>query len=45
MYKNHGIRKITIVTVANTYAYDIEKLHFEALPFSEWSISHTEEEG
>ena len=44
LYKKHGIRKITIVTVANTYAYDIEKLHFEALPFSEWSISHNEED-
>jgi len=44
IYKKYGVQKITIITVANTYAYDIEKLHFEALPFNEWSISHTEQE-
>ncbi|BAF73255.1 hypothetical protein [Sulfurovum sp. NBC37-1] len=44
IYKKHGIRKITIVTVANSYAFDIEKLHFEALPFNEWSIAHTEKD-
>ncbi len=43
LYKKHGIEKITFITVANTFAFDIEKLHFEALPFNEWSISHTEE--
>jgi len=44
IYKKYGVRKITIITVANTYVYDIEKLHFEALPFNEWSISHAEQE-
>ena len=44
LYKKQGVRKVTVVTVANTYAFDIEKLHFEALPFSEWNISHTEQE-
>ena len=43
LYKKHGIRKITIVTVANSYSFSIEKLYFEALPFDEWSISHVEE--
>jgi len=38
IYKKYGIKKVTIVTVANTYEYDIEKLHFEALPFDEWSV-------
>ncbi len=44
LYKKHGIKKITIVTVANSYAFGIEKLHFEALPFNEWSIGHAESE-
>ncbi len=44
IYKKHGIAKITIVTVANNYAFNIEKLHFEAMPFNEWSIAHTESE-
>jgi len=38
LYKKYGIKKIIIVTVANTYEYTIEKLHFEALPFNEWSV-------
>lgn len=43
LYKKYGIQKVTIVTVANAYEYDIEKLHFEALPFDEWSVIHDEE--
>lgn len=38
LYKKHGIKKVTIATVANAYEYNIEKLHFEALPFDEWSV-------
>jgi len=38
LYKKYGIKKVTIITVANAYEYDIEKLHFEALPFDEWSV-------
>lgn len=44
IYKQYKINKITIVTVANSYEYDIEKLHFEALPFYEWTVLHNEEE-
>jgi hypothetical protein len=44
LYKQHGVQKVTIVTVANSYEYDIEKLHFEALPFYEWTVLHDEEE-
>jgi hypothetical protein len=44
IYKKYGIKKVSIVTVANTYAYTIEKIHFEALPFNEWSVSHNEED-
>lgn len=44
LYKKYGIRKVTIVTVANAYEYNIEKVHFEALPFNEWSVSHNEED-
>ena len=43
LYKKYGIQKVTIVTVTNAYEYDIEKLHFEALPFDEWSVLHDEE--
>jgi hypothetical protein len=43
IYKKYGIKKVTIVTVANTYEYDIEKLHFEAIPFNEWSVINAEE--
>jgi len=42
LYKKYGIKKVTIVTVANSYEYEIEKLHFEALPFDEWSITLSE---
>ncbi len=44
LYKKYGIKKVTIVTVANAYEYDIEKLHFEALPFDEWSVINDEED-
>ncbi|HSR74671.1 MAG TPA: AAA family ATPase [Sulfurovum sp.] len=43
IYKKYGIKKVTIVTVANSYEYHIEKLHFEALPFNEWSVISDEE--
>ena len=43
LYKKYGIQKVTIITVANSYEYDIEKLHFEALPFDEWSVINDEE--
>jgi predicted AAA+ superfamily ATPase len=43
LYKKYGIKKVTIVTVANSYEYSIEKLQFEALPFDEWSVLHNEE--
>ncbi len=44
LYKKYGIKKVTIVTVANSYEYDIEKLHFEALPFDEWSVINDEDD-
>lgn len=43
IYKKYGIKKVTIVTVANTYEYHIEKLYFEAIPFNEWSVINAEE--
>lgn len=42
LFKKYGVDKVTIVTVANTYEYDIEKLHFEALPFYEWTVLYDE---
>jgi len=44
IYKKYGVQKVTIVTVTNTYEYDIEKLHFEALPFDEWSVINNEQQ-
>jgi predicted AAA+ superfamily ATPase len=44
LYQQYGINKITIVTVANSYNFRIGELHFEAIPFHEWSITHTEKE-
>jgi len=44
LYKKHAISKVTVVSVANSYTFDIEKIHFEALPFHEWSIAHAERE-
>ena len=44
LYKKHGIKKVTIITVANTYEYDIDAVHFEALPFDEWSVINNEEQ-
>ena len=44
IYKKYDIKKVTIITVANSYEYDIEKLHFEALPFDEWSVINDEED-
>ena len=43
LYKKYGVEKVTIVTVANSYHYEIEKIGFEALPFYEWSILNEEE--
>ncbi|DAB39996.1 MAG TPA: hypothetical protein CFH81_07230 [Sulfurovum sp. UBA12169] len=42
LYKKYGIRKVTIVTVANQYEFHIKNIHFEALPFYEWSILNEE---
>jgi len=44
IYKKYGIKKVTIITVANSYEYTIDKLHFEALPFDEWSVINDEED-
>ena len=44
IYKKYGIKKVTIVTVGNSYEYSIEKLNFEALPFNEWSIINNEKD-
>lgn len=43
IYKKHNIAKVTIITIANHYEYEIEKIHFEALPFDEWSIISQED--
>ncbi|NKQ41702.1 MAG: hypothetical protein HF962_09055 [Sulfurovum sp.] len=38
IYKKHDIRKVTIVSVSNTYDFELNDILFEALPFYEWSI-------
>ncbi len=44
LYKKYGIQKVTIITIANSYNFSIEKLQFEALPFNEWSVINNEED-
>jgi len=44
IYKKYGIKKVSIITVTNAYEYTIERIHFEALPFDEWSVINNEEE-
>jgi len=43
-YKKYDIKKVTIVTVANSYSYQIEDIEFKALPFYEWSILNEDED-
>lgn len=43
IYKKYGVKKITIVTISNSYKFSIEKLNFEAIPFEEWSILSNED--
>jgi len=43
LYKKYNIQKVTIITIANSYEYTIEKLYFEALPFNEWAVINEEE--
>jgi hypothetical protein len=43
LYREHNIHKVTLVTVANSYSFNISGVEFEALPFDEWSIIATEE--
>jgi len=43
LYKRYDIKKVTIITVANQYEYQIENIIFEALPFYEWSIVNEED--
>jgi len=38
LYKQYHIKKVTIITITNSYEYSIEKIIFEALPFNEWSV-------
>ena len=38
LYKKHNIVKVTIVSIANNFEFYIEKIHFEAIPYTEWSI-------
>ena len=44
LYKNSHIRKVTIVTVSNSYQFTLNEIMFEAMPFYEWSILNEEPE-
>jgi len=44
IYKKYDIKTVTIVTVANSYNYQIENIEFKALPFYEWSILNEDED-
>ncbi|MBN2824388.1 MAG: ATP-binding protein [Campylobacterales bacterium] len=41
IYQQYGISNAIIVTVANHYSFTIENIAFEAMPFSQWSITST----
>ena len=41
-YREHGVQKISIVTVSERYSFEIEGLKSEAMPFYEWSILNEE---
>jgi hypothetical protein len=38
IYKKYQIRKVTIITINNSFEFHIENLHFEAIPYTEWAI-------
>jgi hypothetical protein len=42
LYQKHNISKITILTVSNSYRFEIDKITFEALPYREWAIMDKE---
>ena len=41
-YKKIGVQKIYIVTITNSYSFQIEEIEFEALPFYEWIVINDE---
>ena len=41
-YKKVGIKKVYIITVANSYEFKIEDIEFEGLPFYEWIVINDE---
>ena len=38
LYRKYQIRKVTVVTVSNSYQFTLNGITFEAMPFYEWSI-------
>jgi hypothetical protein len=42
LYKKHNVSKITILTVSNSYLFEIDKITFEALPYREWAVMDKE---
>jgi len=38
LYKKYHISKVSIITVANSFNFQIENTIFEAIPYTEWSI-------
>ncbi len=42
LYKKLNIKKVIVVTVTNAYNFTIGELHFEALPFYEWTVVNDE---
>jgi len=41
-YKKLQTKKIYIITITNSYSFQIENIHFEALPFYEWIVINDE---
>ena len=42
IYKKSGLTHVYIITITNTYAFKIEHIEFEALPFYEWIVINDE---
>ncbi|HHD80059.1 MAG TPA: hypothetical protein ENK99_00375 [Campylobacterales bacterium] len=42
IYKQNGVKKVYIITVATQYEFEISNILFEALPFYEWVVINDE---
>jgi len=43
LYKRYKIKRVTVVSVSNSYKFELGGIEFEAIPFYEWSIINEED--